>query len=469
MAEEQRIDPSTIDTSVPAVDGLPPEKINLQQKTEDLAKKLGTVETEVDAITKEVKDEELLKDQGKTLDTTSEAVTPTLLDTTGQTTTIEKPEQKTGLGLAPTKVASSMEEIKKQDFTGATTDFDVENLIDIDDISSAKLSDEAIISPAQDELDKRATVRYQLDELLSGIEDGEPLPSWASPAARKATAIMQQRGLGSSSMAAAAITQAIMESGVSIAARDANAFAVIQLKNLDNRQQAAVQNALQVATMDRQNATARVQGSISNAQALLSIDLKELDAQQQSNAIKYNALSQAALTEAAQQTAREQFNAKSEFQVEEFFLELGLQIDNANINRDVALKQFNVNQKNAFAEFNARMKDQREKFNANMRNIIDQSNTKWRREINTVNTATQNEVNRINTQLMYNISGTALNDLWQQYRDNATFNFSASESDLQRKHEQVIQALDAAANSDAYDKQQKTTLASNIIKVIGKW
>ena len=40
------------------------------------------------------------------------------------------------------------------------------------------------------------------------------------------------------------------------------------------------------------------------------------------------------------------------------FLELGLQIDNANINRDVALKQFNVNQKNAFAEFNARMKDQ---------------------------------------------------------------------------------------------------------------
>ena len=105
----------------------------------------------------------------------------------------------------------------------------------------------------------------------------------------------------------------------------------------------------------------------------------------------------------------------------------------------------------------------------NMRNIIDQSNAKWRREINTVNTATQNETNRINTQLMYNIAGTALNDLWQQYRDNATFNFTASESELQRKHEQVIQALDAAANSDAYNKAAKTTLANNIIKVIGKW
>ena len=69
-----------------------------------------------------------------------------------------------------------------------------------------------------------------------------------------------------------------------------------------------------------------------------------------------------------------------------------------------------------------------------MRNIIDQSNTKWRREINTVNTATQNETNRINTQLMYNISGTALNDLWQQYRDNATFLTSVLQSQIYKEN-----------------------------------
>ncbi len=446
--------------------------LDIQTKTEDLAKKLGTDDTKVKPITKEVEDEELLTTEGKLLAEKDKTVQPqpTLLDTKDKDDfTIQQVEKPEGLGQAPETVTSSITKIDPMKFEGAKSDFDVANLIDVEDVSTQELSDDAKIEPAQAELDERATVKYQLDKLLSGIEDGEPLPAWASPAARKATAIMQQRGLGSSSMAAAAITQAIMESGVSIAARDANAFAVIQLKNLDNRQQAAVQNALQVATMDRQNASARVQASISNAQALLSIDLKELDAQQQSNAIKYNALSQGALTEAAQQTAREQFNAKSEFQVEEFFAELGLQIDSANINRQVAIEQFNVNQQNAFGEFNAKMNDQRQKFNANMRNVIDQSNAKWRREINTVNTATQNETNRINTQLMYNIAGTALNDLWQQYRDNATFNFTASESELQRKHEQVIQALDAAANSDAYDKASKTTLANNIIKVIGKW
>jgi len=104
-----------------------------------------------------------------------------------------------------------------------------------------------------------------------------------------------------------------------------------------------------------------------------------------------------------------------------------------------------------------------------MRNVIDQSNTKWRREVNTANTAAQNETNRINTQLLYNTSTTAMNDLWQKYRDNATYNFTASESELQRKHEQVIQALEVAANADAYSAANKTTLASNIIKIIGAW
>tara|TARA_R110002126_G_scaffold51933_4_gene141822 strand:- start:3025 stop:4359 length:1335 start_codon:yes stop_codon:yes gene_type:complete len=442
--------------------------IDIQTKTEDLAGKLGTAETQVTPITQGVQDNELIGTQGQLLSETAPTVTPETIDTTKVGVTA-KPVAPDNLGQITGPVASAVDTMEAQNFTGAVSDFSASDLIDLDDISNATLSTGAIATPATEELDEKATVSYQLSSLLSGIEDGEPLPAWASPAARKVSAIMQQRGLGASSMAAAALTQSVMESGISIAARDAGSYANIQIKNLDNRQQAALQNALQVATMDRQNADARTKGAISNAQALLSIDVKELDAQQQSNAIKYNAISQAALTEAAAENARQQFNAKNELQVEEYFAELGVQVDTANINRTVAIEQYNVNQKNSFAEFNANMSDQREKFNANMRNIIDQSNTKWRREVNTANTATQNETNRINAQLMYNVSATAMNDLWQKYRDNATFNFTASESELQRKHEQVIQALEAAANAEAYSTAQKTTLATNIIKIIGAW
>ena len=50
--------------------------------------------------------------------------------------------------------------------------------------------------------------------------------AWAAPAVRKVNAIMQQRGLGASSMAAAAITQALYESALPIAAQDAKSTKV---------------------------------------------------------------------------------------------------------------------------------------------------------------------------------------------------------------------------------------------------
>ena len=93
-----------------------------------------------------------------------------------------------------------------------------------------------------EEFDTRATVKHQLADLLSGIEEGKPLPPWASPAARKVAGMMQARGLGSSSMASAAMIQSIMESGIPIAAKDAEQYAKVQLANL-NRQRTALQNA----------------------------------------------------------------------------------------------------------------------------------------------------------------------------------------------------------------------------------
>lgn len=47
---------------------------------------------------------------------------------------------------------------------------------------------------------------------------------------------MQGRGMGASSMAASAMTQALMESGVVIATQDANKYAAIQLQNLSGKQ-----------------------------------------------------------------------------------------------------------------------------------------------------------------------------------------------------------------------------------------
>lgn len=331
------------------------------------------------------------------------------------------------------------------------------------------LSPGAIAEAATEDLDEKATVQYQLSELLAGIEEGKPLPSWASPAVRKISGVMQARGLGGSSMAAAAMTQAVLESGIPIAAKDADAYAKIQLANLTNRQRTALQNAAAQASIDTANLNARLKAGVTNAQLLLATETKNMDAQQQANVLEYNALTQALFKDAAEDNARQQFNAKNELQVEEFFAELESQVETANANRIAAIEQANASEANAQNQFNATMRDARNKFNANMKYAIDQSNVQWRREINTANTAIQNENNRINVQNALNVSQTALNNLWQMYRDNAAWNFQKSESYMQRQHEIGIMAMEFANTQKMYEKEQKDNLAMGIGNWLALW
>ena len=281
----------------------------------------------------------------------------------------------------------------------------------------------SIGTAATQQLDPQATTQYQLSQLMNSVQQGQPLPPWASPAVRKITGVMQARGLGASSMAAAAMTQAVLESGVVIASQDANKYATIQLENLKNEQQMALANAATFAAMDKANLNARLTAAVTNAQSLLATETKNLDAQQQANTLSYNALTQGIFKDAAEENARQQFNAKNELQVEQFFAELGSQVETANANRVAAMEQFNVSEANAMSQFNATLNDARDKFNANMQYAVDQSNAQWRRQVNTANTAAQNEANRQNAQNAFNASQNALNNLWQQYRDVAAWSF----------------------------------------------
>ena len=327
----------------------------------------------------------------------------------------------------------------------------------------------SIGTAATQQLDPQATTQYQLSQLMNSIQQGQPLPPWASPAVRKITGVMQARGLGASSMAAAAMTQAVLEAGVVIAADDAKKYATIQLANLNNEQQMALSNAATFAAMDKSNLNARLTAAVTNAQSLLATETKNLDAQQQANTLSFNSLTQGMFKDAAEENARQQFNAKNEVQVEEFFAQLGSQVESANANRVAAMEQFNVSEQNAMSQFNNTMRDSREKFNNNMQFAIDQSNVQWRRQVNTANTALQNETNRINVQNEFNASQNALNNLWQQYRDNAAWNFQKGESKLQRDHELGVMAMEFANTTSMYDKKQKDDLAMGIGNWLATW
>ena len=303
------------------------------------------------------------------------------------------------------------------------------------------------------DLAQEATVKYQVEQLYATLEEGKPLPAWAAPNLRKVDAIMASRGLGKSSVAAAAMVQAIAESALPIAAADAQSYSRIQLQNLNNQQQTALSNAATIAAMDSKNLDNRMRAAQQNATSFLQMDLKDADNEQQANILEYQSKVQSLFTDAAAENARLQFNAKTETQVNEFYDNLGVTVANNNANREAAIDQFNVDQSNSIKKYNAKIANERDKFNANMRLVIDQANTVWRRSINTANTAEQNNANRLNAAAMLNISTAAQNNLWQQYRDEASFAFTNAENETARNHQLALTMIANQFAQEMFDAQ----------------
>ena len=234
------------------------------------------------------------------------------------------------------------------------------------------------------QLTDEATVQGQLADLYGDFEGGQ-VPAWAAGAIRSANQIMAARGMGASSIAGQAITQAAMEAALPIAQADA-----------------AV-----------------------NAQALF--------------------------TQYAAQNAAKQFNAQSQQQNDQFFANLETQVSTFNAEQQNTIERFNAGEANALAEFNAGLRNQREQFNSSMRLQIDQSNVQWRRQINTANTAAINAANQFNASNVMQMSQTAMNNLWQEWRDIADFSFQAQQNQMDRDLRVALQVLQNQGQLDAIE------------------
>jgi hypothetical protein len=272
----------------------------------------------------------------------------------------------------------------------------------------------------------KATIQGQLTELYAESTPGQ-IPDWAKGAVKNANEALSARGLGSSTIGPAAIAAAIQQSALPIAAADAATYFSMDMANLTNRQQTELTN----------------------------VQLKQ----------------QALLTDQAATNAASQFNATSSTQTQQFMASLVSQIQTQNADRVSTISQFNTNQKNSFAQaqaalddgvnkfntqmktqidsFNANLETQRQQFNATNAFAIEQSNVLWRRAANTGNTAGYNAANQANVQNAYNMSATALNNLWQQYRDESAWLFSASEAQKDRNFQ-----LAYLANQQSFAEDQ---------------
>lgn len=270
------------------------------------------------------------------------------------------------------------------------------------------------------DIDPRATIQGQLAGLMKQFEGGA-VPVWAQGALRTANALMAQRGMSSSAIAAEAITNALMQSTIDVAEQDASFYQTVTLENLSNEQAVEIEKF-----------NARV-NSIFNDTAAENT-ARNLNMQEENAMIRFftDLSQQVAIQNTKEVNAMEQFNATAKNQMAQFFEELGVTVDTFNADAVNDMSRFNSEQATIVAQFNAEIDNQRQQYNINNQLEIDAFNINWRRDVNTANTSAENAAMQVDAQNLLDIQMTSLNNLWQHFDTVLNYAFQSEESERDR-------------------------------------
>ena len=276
----------------------------------------------------------------------------------------------------------------------------------------------------------KATVAGQLASLTANFDATNP-PAWAAGAIRGVQAVMQQRGLGASSIAGQALVQAAMESAIPIAQADARTVATFEAQNLSNRQQRAmlsaqqraafigqefdqefqarVQNSARIADIANRNFTAEQQIALENSRIANSVNLQNLSNTQalvmaEASALasldtaNLNARQQAAVQNAQNFLQQDMANLSNQQQVELFKAQQRIQSLFTDQAAQNASRQFNASSQNQVDQFFANLATQSAQFNATQANAQSQYNAGQRNVLERFNAELNNQRDTFNAQ-----------------------------------------------------------------------
>ena len=167
-------------------------------------------QAEIKPIDQAVQTDELMTTTGKTLDADS---VNQVSEAAALPTSVSSPTQPDAAQISDVATTQSA----TTNATAATGSLSSGSKIDVADVTdnstAAQMLDRGSLAVAKTAtLADEAKVNYQLNQVMASLDSGAEMPAWASANMRKVKAIMNQRGLSSSSMASAAMVQAMIES-----------------------------------------------------------------------------------------------------------------------------------------------------------------------------------------------------------------------------------------------------------------
>ena len=295
--------------------------------------------------------------------------------------------------------------------------------------------------------DAKATILGQAKIISEEFKDGNgnpKIPTWAQGLSREVSRMMAFGGV-TGTAAVATMSNALMEATLGIAEKEASFFQTLTIKNLDNRQQAAINRANVLAQFEVANLDARQAALVNNAKAFLQMDLTNLSNKQQAEVVNTQAMVQALFTDQAAINAQRLFSAETQNDFEKFYDQLSATVQQFNATQVNSMNQFNTSETNTAARFNADMENQRQQFYANMQYNIDLANAKWRQSVEMENTRLLYEALSTDVKNMLDISTEGQNQLWDRVDSMFDYIWKSAEGELGR--EAQIIAAEIAAQS----------------------
>lgn len=330
---------------------------------------------------------------------------------------------------------------------------------------------------AQLDVTEDMTIQGQLNKLLTDFDAGTP-PPWASGSMRAATAVLNQRGLGASSMAGQAIIQATLESAIPIAAQDAKTVFEAGVQNLSARQQVAVLtaqqraqflgqefdqefqtrvlNAARVADIADMNFNADVQIALENARLTQTVELANLNNRQ---ALVIAKAAQIANLESANLNNRQQ----AEIQNAEAFLKMDL----TNLSNEQQTAMFKTQQIVQGLFTDAAAENARKQFNASTENQVNQFFDSLDADVKKFNAQQKNGMEQFRVSQENAVAEFNANVENNRLQFNASNGLVVSQANAQWR--QQIATIDTAAQNQTNQFNAQNALAVTMQEYENTW
>lgn len=299
--------------------------------------------------------------------------------------------------------------------------------------------------------DSKSTIMGQMKIISAEFKDGQgnpKIPSWAQATARNVQKSIAFKGM-TGTAATAALSNALMESTLGIAEKEASFFQTLTIKNLDNKQEAFINKANTLSKFELANMDAREAAAIQNAQTFFTMDLKNLENEQQAEVINKKARIDALFEDQKATNAQRLFSAEQENDMAKYYDGLIMRANEATALAANEMKRFNAGEINDASEFNTKIENDRDQFYADMQYNIDLSNAKWRQTVVETNTEMKFDAANTDVKNLLDLSQEGLNRMWDRVDAQLDFLFKAAENEADRDRAVLVAQIQAQAGQQA--------------------